>query len=111
MRIHTHEQPFKCNYPGCLKAFSRSDNLTQHRKTHERRGSRYQDPVVPVSTSSEFMHPTTESSFTLVDFIRDGGGNNSGYQHPSSPSFNDTKSHPILAWQHPGDTSTETVGC
>ncbi|KAI8081158.1 hypothetical protein BDF21DRAFT_418534 [Thamnidium elegans] len=116
MRIHTHEQPFKCTFPGCLKAFSRSDNLTQHRKTHDRRGSRYQvvDPVVPVTTPSEFMHAPSnaESSFTLVDFIRDGHNNNNYNQHPASPSFDNTnKSHSILGWQHPGDTSTESVGC
>lgn len=45
-RIHTHEQPFQCNFPGCLKTFSRSDNLTQHRKTHERRGFEQQQPVM-----------------------------------------------------------------
>ncbi|KAI9273272.1 hypothetical protein EDC94DRAFT_553967 [Helicostylum pulchrum] len=124
MRIHTHEQPFKCTFPGCLKAFSRSDNLTQHRKTHDRRGSRYQqDPVVPTA-STEFMHApngsnnNTESSFTLVDFIRDGGHNNynpaaAAAAVAASPSSfdNSNKSHSILGWQHPGDTSTESVGC
>ncbi|GAA5806913.1 hypothetical protein MFLAVUS_000261 [Mucor flavus] len=117
MRIHTHEQPFKCTFPGCLKAFSRSDNLTQHRKTHDRRGSRYQvvDPAVPAQP--EFMHApnnnnTTENSFTLVDFIRDGHTNYNHQHQASSPSFdNSNKSHSILGWQHPGDTSTESVGC
>lgn len=70
-RIHTNEQPFKCNFPGCFKAFSRSDNLTQHKKTHERRGSstRYTDE----SVTPHFMHP---EPFALVDFIRDDKPNN-----------------------------------
>lgn len=37
MRTHTQERPYICNH--CNKAFSRSDNLAQHRKTHERDAS------------------------------------------------------------------------
>ncbi|KAI8886147.1 hypothetical protein K501DRAFT_178366 [Backusella circina FSU 941] len=123
MRIHTHEQPFKCNFPGCLKAFSRSDNLTQHRKTHERRDSRYQKTVPcvdPLSNAPQFMHP---EPFTLVDFIREGGQPSSEYPS-SSPSseklptpYSQGQSspihhhHPMLGWQHPGDTPAESVGC
>ncbi|CAO3655167.1 unnamed protein product [Mucor hiemalis] len=108
MRIHTHEQPFKCNYPGCLKAFSRSDNLTQHRKTHERRGSRYQvvDPaVVPVTTASEYTMHGGNNSFNF-DF-GSHNANNNGYDTNKQQQ----QQHSILGWQHPGDTSTESVGC
>ena len=37
MRTHTQERPYICNH--CNKAFSRSDNLAQHRRTHERDGN------------------------------------------------------------------------
>lgn len=53
-RTHTHEKPFQCSIVGCGRYFrsvlalrdlalsadplSRSDNLTQHRRTHERAG-------------------------------------------------------------------------
>jgi transcription factor STE12 len=34
VRTHTQERPYIC--PHCNKAFSRSDNLAQHRRTHDR---------------------------------------------------------------------------
>lgn len=37
VRTHTQERPYICNH--CNKAFSRSDNLAQHRRTHERDGT------------------------------------------------------------------------
>lgn len=36
MRKHTDERPFKCEHPGCNKAFTRSDNCAAHAKTHAR---------------------------------------------------------------------------
>lgn len=36
VRTHTQERPYIC--PHCNKAFSRSDNLAQHRRTHDRDG-------------------------------------------------------------------------
>ena len=37
VRTHTQERPYICNH--CNKAFSRSDNLAQHRRTHDRDGA------------------------------------------------------------------------
>ncbi|KIS71835.1 uncharacterized protein UMAG_00264 [Mycosarcoma maydis] len=33
-RIHTGSKPFVCTYPGCGKAFAESSNLTKHVRTH-----------------------------------------------------------------------------
>jgi hypothetical protein len=38
LRSHTQEKPYQCPIEGCKRFFSRSDNLTQHRRTHERNG-------------------------------------------------------------------------
>lgn len=34
MRTHTLERPYKCDYPGCDKAFSVAGSLTIHKRIH-----------------------------------------------------------------------------
>jgi len=34
-RRHTGEKPYACNWPGCEWRFSRSDELSRHRRAHE----------------------------------------------------------------------------
>ncbi|KAI7904161.1 uncharacterized protein BX663DRAFT_504132 [Cokeromyces recurvatus] len=128
MRIHTHEQPFKCNFPGCFKAFSRSDNLSQHRKTHERRNHNNSRLSTNKLVEESFLHQqqnphvvthsngnnNVHDSFTLAEFIRDNQYNNTTITATTATTANtnNTKQqHSLLAWQHPGDTSTESVGC
>ena len=38
--VHSNEKPFACEFPGCHKTFSRSDNMKQHYVIHLRRGSK-----------------------------------------------------------------------
>ena len=33
-RLHTGEKPFKCDWNGCGRAFSRNDYLKKHGRTH-----------------------------------------------------------------------------
>ena len=33
-KIHTGEKPYKCDYPGCDKAFKCKHHLTDHRRVH-----------------------------------------------------------------------------
>jgi transcription factor STE12 len=47
VRTHTQERPYPCPY--CNKAFSRSDNLAQHRRIHEAQ----QDGQQPLPTHDE----------------------------------------------------------
>lgn len=34
MYIHTGQKPFKCNFPGCDKAFRQAGKLSLHKKLH-----------------------------------------------------------------------------
>ncbi|KAK5798873.1 hypothetical protein F5H01DRAFT_266110, partial [Linnemannia elongata] len=34
MLVHTKERTFVCDYHGCEKSFSRSDNFSAHLRTH-----------------------------------------------------------------------------
>jgi transcription factor STE12 len=43
VRTHTQERPYPCPY--CNKAFSRSDNLAQHRRIHEAQQDGQQPPT------------------------------------------------------------------
>ena len=35
MYIHTQQKPFKCDYPGCDRAFRQAGKLSMHRKVHQ----------------------------------------------------------------------------
>ncbi|OAD69194.1 C2H2-type zinc finger transcription factor, partial [Phycomyces blakesleeanus NRRL 1555(-)] len=39
-RKHTGEKPYACTYRGCLRSFSRYDNMKQHLNTHKDNKSR-----------------------------------------------------------------------
>ncbi|PWN45882.1 hypothetical protein IE81DRAFT_285081, partial [Ceraceosorus guamensis] len=49
LRVHTGEKPFPCTMPGCNKAFSRPDQLSRHRKVHERSvGKHHTEPIATI---------------------------------------------------------------
>lgn len=47
MRVHTGERPYKCDFPGCGRDFSRSDNLRRHRIMHDDPENPEQDFLCP----------------------------------------------------------------
>jgi transcription factor STE12 len=73
VRTHTQERPYICNH--CNKAFSRSDNLAQHRRTHERDGN---------SGSTENYNYSEEDIENEDDQLQHG---DDGSDHAEQPSY------------------------
>jgi transcription factor STE12 len=48
-RVHTQERPHPCPAPGCNKWFGRTDNLTQHLKTHYRTVARSSESLLNIT--------------------------------------------------------------
>lgn len=48
-RVHTQERPHPCPVPGCKKWFGRTDNLTQHLKTHYRTLGRSSESLLQIT--------------------------------------------------------------
>jgi uncharacterized Zn-finger protein len=44
MRIHDNNEKYSCQYPGCEKSYTRSDNLGHHIKVHHSGNKRLRDP-------------------------------------------------------------------
>ncbi|UZJ54177.1 hypothetical protein CBS101457_003497 [Exobasidium rhododendri] len=50
-RVHTQERPHPCPAPGCNKWFGRTDNLTQHLKTHYRTVGRSSENLLLITNA------------------------------------------------------------
>lgn len=51
-RVHTQERPHPCPAPGCNKWFGRTDNLTQHLKTHYRTLGRSSESLLHITQAA-----------------------------------------------------------
>ncbi|KAL2258070.1 hypothetical protein VTK26DRAFT_8756 [Humicola hyalothermophila] len=75
LRIHSHshtgEKPFKCQFPGCGKAFSVRSNMKRHE-----RGCHNYDSSSSISSSSNRTQPTTAA----VETAREGETATLGYR-------------------------------
>lgn len=68
-RVHTQERPHPCPAPGCNKWFGRTDNLTQHLKTHYRTLGR---------TSESLLHITQAAAAAKANGPESRGLNGNG---------------------------------
>lgn len=79
MRTHTQERPYICGH--CNKAFSRSDNLAQHRRTHDRDGT--SGPTESYNSySEEDLEPEDDQLQTIEDVSEASDHNNYHHQMP-----------------------------
>lgn len=61
-RVHTQERPHQCPAPGCNKWFGRTDNLTQHLKTHYRTLGHSSESLLRITQAAAAAAATSHGS-------------------------------------------------
>ncbi|CAG8553095.1 2305_t:CDS:1 [Funneliformis caledonium] len=96
IRTHTGEKPHKCNWNGCEKKFSRSDELSRHKRIHEnafkRRDRNKKTIALSFRNLTAYIHNQSQNENNSITYI-----------------FAESTTKPNSLWQKPFNCPTE--GC